>query len=190
MLQTCKPCGRHIDARVDSCIGRHKKYRPAMLAPSPRGSWPPAAARCLGETGPLSQRVQKGRQALRILHMHSVEVHVWRCIGRGPGVQVNPLNPLSASPCSVRWSGDILASIHGRWPAGTWHHTPNISRGRRGQMAPTRRHGLPITTGRVCGSPGGDGRRRRAGTLAGRAAAALPALRAMQTGRASACARQ
>ena len=39
----------------------------------PDGGWTRAAY--LGETGLLSQGVQEGRQALRILHIHSMEVH-------------------------------------------------------------------------------------------------------------------
>ena len=45
----------------------------------------------LGETGPLSQGVQAGRQALRIRHVHGMEEEA-------QGVQVNPLNPVCVSP--------------------------------------------------------------------------------------------
>ena len=54
----------------------------------------------LGETGPLSQGVQEGRQALRTRHhIHGMEVHR----KRPRGVQVNPLNPVFVSPrCGPR----------------------------------------------------------------------------------------
>jgi hypothetical protein len=55
----------------------------------------------LGETGPLSQRVQARRKALRIRHTNGMEVREKRSRGfkkQAQGVQVSPLNPLSAAP--------------------------------------------------------------------------------------------
>ena len=46
-----------------------------------------------GETGPLSQGVQAGRQALRMRHIHGVEVRRKR-----PRGSSEPLEPLSLSP--------------------------------------------------------------------------------------------
>ena len=47
--------------------------------------------------GTLSQGVQEGRQAFRIPRIHGEEVHR----KRPRGVQVNPLNPVSVSPCHI-----------------------------------------------------------------------------------------
>ena len=57
--------------------------------------------RGLGETGLLSQGVQVGRKALRIPHIHCMEVNKKRPRGfkkEAQGVQVSPLNPLSVAP--------------------------------------------------------------------------------------------
>jgi hypothetical protein len=64
----------------------------------------------LGETGPLSQGVQAGRNALRIRYINGMEVHKKRPRGfkkEAQGVQVSPLNPLSIYPC--RQPSSVLA---------------------------------------------------------------------------------
>jgi hypothetical protein len=45
-----------------------QRRRPTRLAS-------PSSRSCLGEAGSLSQGVQEGRQALRMLNIHGVEVH-------------------------------------------------------------------------------------------------------------------
>ena len=62
---------------------------------------PRCSSTSLGETGPLSQGVQARRKALRIPHIHGMEVRKKRPRGfkkEAQGVQVSPLNPLSVSP--------------------------------------------------------------------------------------------
>jgi hypothetical protein len=101
--------------------------------PSPAGAGAAllTAGRHLGETGPLSQGVQEGRQALSLYSTHTV----WRCIGRGPGVQVNPLNPVSVSP----WLGTLERSQPPSVPAGGARRPPNErGRGRRRRLALAR----------------------------------------------------
>jgi hypothetical protein len=113
---------------LDRPPGGRRTVKLARLEPSPGWSGEPfvagSAYQCLGETGPLRQGVQEGRQALRILHIHAlhgVEVHRKRPMGSSdppstlhlflPGKYVAPPLPnVCAIGCEKEWRSSVTGS--------------------------------------------------------------------------------